>query len=150
KTHLLEAIRTAALAHNGRRHAVYLSAEQFTTLFLEALSGKGLPSFRQKYRGVDLLIIDDVQFFAGKRATLVELLYTIDTLLGEKRQLAFALDRPPAEIPELGPELIARLSGGLVCRLETPDVATRLGIVAELGRRLRIQLSPALQWPRAA
>ena len=81
-------------------------------MFLEALRGSGLPSFRYKYRHVDLLLLDDVQFFLGKRATLVELQNTIDSLLREQRQLVLAADRSPAELSKFGPELTARLAGG--------------------------------------
>ncbi len=95
-----------------------MSAEQFTSLFLEALRGSGLPNFRRKYRGVGLLIIDDLQFLVGKRATQVELLHTVDTMLREGRQLVFSADRPPAELAELGPELTTRLASGMVCRIE--------------------------------
>ena len=133
KTHLLEGIWTAARRSHQRLTVVYLSAEQFTSHFLEALRGSGLPSFRRKYRGVGLLMIDDLQFFVGKRATQVELLHTIDTFLREGRQLVFAADRSPAELAELGPELTTRLTSGLVCRIEPPDYATRLGIVAPNG-----------------
>jgi chromosomal replication initiator protein len=140
KTHLLEGIWTAVRKSGGRTTVVYLAAEQFTTFFLDALRGSGLPSFRRKYRGVDVLIIDDLQFFCGKRATQVELLYTIDTLMREGRQLAFAADRPPAELSELGPELVTRLESGLVCRIDPPEHATRLGIVAHLARRLGVEV----------
>ena len=78
KTHLLEGIWTAAKRRHPRLHSVYLTAEQFTSYFLEALHTSGVPNFRNKYRGVDLLMIDDLQFFAGKKATLGELLHTID------------------------------------------------------------------------
>ena len=81
KTHLLEGIWTAFKKSHRHETAVYLSAEQFTSYFLEALHGSGLPVFRRKYRGVGLLIIDDVQFFIGKKATLLELQHTIDTVL---------------------------------------------------------------------
>lgn len=145
KTHLLQAIRSAAVARNQKLHAVYLTAEQFTTYFLEALGGKGLPNFRRKYRGVDLLIIDDVQFFAGKRATLVEMLYTIDTLLQQGKQLVFSSDRAPNELSGLGPELAARLTGGLVCRVEQPDFETRRGIVDVLCRRMGIDVPADVQ-----
>ena len=138
KTHLLEGIWTAARRSQQRLTVVYLSAEQFTSHFLEALRGSGLPSFRRKYRGVGLLMIDDLQFFVGKRATQVELLHTIDTFLREGRQLVFAADRSPAELAELGPELTTRLTSGLVCRIEPPDYATRLGIVAQMARRMKI------------
>lgn len=106
-----------------------LSAEQFTSQFLEALHGAGLPSFRRKYRDVDLLILDDVHFFAGKKATMVELQYTVDTLQRSGRQLVLTADRPPQDVPGLGRELANRLCGGLVCRLEAADEAVRMGIL---------------------
>jgi chromosomal replication initiator protein len=112
----------------GRR-AVMLSAEQFTSQFVEALKGTGLPSFRRKYRDVDLLILDDIHFFAGKKATLIELQSTLDMLQRGGRQLVLTADRPPQEIAGLGKELGNRLCGGLVCRLEPPDAETRMGIL---------------------
>ena len=138
KTHLLEGIWSAARKSRRATAPIYLSAEQFTTQFLDALRGSGLPSFRRKYRGVGLLIIDDLQFLAGKRATQVELLHTIDTLLRQRHQLVFSADRHPAELAELAPELITRLESGMICRIERPDYATRLGIVAQMARRLRL------------
>jgi chromosomal replication initiator protein len=140
KTHLLEGIWTAARRSHERLSAVYLSAEQFTSHFLEALRGSGLPNFRRKYRGVALLIVDDLQFFVGKRATQIELLHTIDGFLREGRQLVFAADRSPAELAELGSELTTRLSSGLVCRLEPPDQACRVGILTQMARRMNIHV----------
>ena len=142
KTHLLEGIWTEVRRVNRGLASVYLSAEEFTTGFLEALRGGGLPSFRRKYRGVELLIIDDLQFFAGKRATLVELLYTTDTLLRSGGQLVFAADRPPAELADLGPELVTRLESGMVCPIDPPDYETRLGIIAGMSRRFDLDLPP--------
>lgn len=140
KTHLLEGIWTAARKARPGGSAVYLSAEQFTTYFIEALRGSGLPSFRRKYRDVGLLIIDDLQFFRGKRSTLVELLYTIDTMLRGGRQLVFAADRPLAELAELGAELTSRLAAGMTCGIEPPEHATRLGIVTQMARRLQVKV----------
>ncbi|MGW8257705.1 MAG: chromosomal replication initiator protein DnaA [Thermoguttaceae bacterium] len=145
KTHLLEGIWSATRKHSRNLSTVYLSAEQFTSHFLEALRGSGLPNFRRKYRGVGLLIIDDLQFFMGKRATQVELLHTIDTLLREKRQLVFAADRSPAELAELGPELTTRLASGMVCRIDPPDYATRLGIVRQMARQMKLHLPTEAQ-----
>ena len=145
KTHLLEGIWTAARKTCRGTAAVYLSAEQFTSQFLEALRGSGLPSFRRKCRGVGLLILDDLQFLAGKRATQVELLHTIDTLLRDGRQLVLAADRPPAELTEFTPELATRLTSGMVCRLDPPDYGTRLGIVGQLAKRLGIELPAEVQ-----
>jgi len=140
KTHLLESIHGAARRRGLGSVSVYLTAEQFTTHFVQALRGGGLPSFRQKHRGVELLIIDDLQFFFGKRSTLVELLSTVDTLLRERRQLVFAADRPLAELGELGAELVSRLQGGIQCALGRPEHATRLGIVERLVRQRRLDV----------
>ena len=145
KTHLLEGVWTAVRKSNGRMTTIYLSAEQFTSQFLEALRGSGLPSFRRKYRGVGVLVLDDLQFFVGKRATQVELLHTIDTFLQEGRQLVFAADRSPADLPELGPELVTRLTSGLVCRIEPPDYVTRLGILAQMAKRMEVRLPADVQ-----
>jgi chromosomal replication initiator protein len=145
KTHLLQGIWSAARNSNPRTTAVYLAAEQFTSYFLEALRGSGLPSFRRKYRSVGLLIIDDLQFFVGKRATQVELLHTVDTFLREGRQLVFAADRSPADLAELAPELTTRLTGGMVCCMELPDHATRMGILAQMAQRTQIQVPPEVQ-----
>ena len=86
-----------------------------------------MPSFRRKYRDVDLLLIDDLQFFSGKHATQIELLYTIDSLVRQRRQLVFASDRLPSELADLGPELIARLQSGLVCRIGSPTTRPAAG-----------------------
>ena len=145
KTHLLEGIWSAARKSHHHLTVVYLSAEQFTSYFLEALRGSGLPSFRRKYRGVGLLLIDDLQFLVGKRATQVELLHTVDTFLREGRQLVFAADRSPDDLPELGPELTTRLTSGLVCRLDPPDYATRLGIIGQMARRMKFHVAAEVQ-----
>lgn len=132
KTHLLEGIVSAVRRrHASRCRAIFLSAEQFTTYFISALRHTGLPQFRARYRDLDLLVVDDVQFFAGKRATLVEFQHTVDTLLRARRQLVLAADRPPAELSELGPELVTRLSAGLVCAVQPPDEQVRLGILQQ-------------------
>ncbi|MFH1266783.1 MAG: chromosomal replication initiator protein DnaA [Planctomycetota bacterium] len=141
KTHLLEGLWTEVRKRHRQLTTVYLSAEQFTTGFLQALRGSGLPGFRRKYRGVDLLILDDLQFFRGKRCTQIELLYTVDTLLRDGRQLVFAADRPPTELADLGPELTTRLASGMVCRIEPPDYQTRLEIIARMARRLGMSVS---------
>lgn len=147
KTHLLEGIWRRVRETQRLQRVIYLSAEQFTNQFLEALRQSGTPNFRRKCRDVELLLIDDVQFFAGKQSTLVELVHTIDTLLREGRQLVFAIDRPPAELRALGGELIARLSGGLVCSLEPADFSTRLGILQQLNTRRGSNVpSDVLSW----
>jgi len=140
KTHLLEGVWTAVRKHHPRTTVIYLTAEQFTTDFLQALRGSGVPSFRRKYRSVDVLVLDDLQFFRGKRATQIELLYTIDTLLKHRRQLVLAADRPPEEISDMGPELTGRLASGIACRIEPPDYRTRLGIVTRMADRFGMRV----------
>jgi chromosomal replication initiator protein len=140
KTHLLKAILREYRRRNKRATAVMLSAEQFTTGFVEAVRGSGLPSFRQKCRGAQLLLIDDLQFFAGKERTLEELQHTIDTMLGDGRQLVLASDRGLAELHSLGRELVSRLAGGLVCEIEAPEFATRLEIVRQIAREIDLTI----------
>jgi chromosomal replication initiator protein len=140
KTHLLQGIWSEFRQRCRLRRPLLISAEQFTVYFLEALQGSGLPSFRRKVRGVDVLAIDDLQFFAGKRATLVELQHTIDALLRQGKQLVLVADRPPAALSGLGPELVGRVAGGLVCGIESADYATRLGIARQLSQREGLEL----------
>jgi chromosomal replication initiator protein len=140
KTHLLEGVTSAYRRLHPRAGCVLVTAEQFTSHFLEALHGSGMPNFRQKYRSVGLLAIDDLQFFTKKPATLVELLHTIESLSQAGRQLVFSSDRSLASLKFLGPELSARLSGGMVCRLESAEYATRLGIVRGHARQLGLDL----------
>lgn len=133
KTHLLEGIWSAVRGGGVNRRCIYLTAEQFTSFFLEALHGSGLPSFRRRYRELDLLIIEDLHFFKGKNATLNELLYTIDTMLRDGKQLAFSSDRSPAELAQItGAELNTRICGGLVASMSAPETATRINIARQM------------------
>jgi chromosomal replication initiator protein len=141
KTHLLKAIQQEYRRHHVGASVLYLTAEQFTSSFVEALRGTGMPSFRQKCRGAQMLAIDDLQFFPGKRRTLEELLYTIDAFVADGRQVILASDRGLAELRMLGPELISRLAGGLICEISTPEFATRLGIVQQLAFEAGITLT---------
>jgi chromosomal replication initiator protein len=142
KTHLLEGIWRAARTSSQFRRVIYLTAEQFTNQFLEALKHTGTPNFRRKYRDVELLLIDDVQFFAGKQSTIVELVHTLDTLQRAGGQLVFAADRPPAELRGLGSDLVARLNAGLACPLQPADGPTRRKIVEQLAIRMGCALPP--------
>jgi len=142
KTHLLESVWSSLRGRSRARRVILLSAEQFTSYFLEALQGSGLPNFRRKYRDCDVLIIDNVHFFSGKRATGFELLHTLDGLLRDGRQLVFAADRPPAQLSGLGPELVTRLSGGLICGIQPLDEQTRRGVLQRLAAQRQLQLPP--------
>lgn len=130
KTHLLEAAcERVREAHPGAT-PVFLSAEQFTTAFLQSLHGGGLPGFRRTCRSADALVIDDLQFFVGKKATLLELQQTLDALLRQGRQVIFACDRELDALSDLGVDLLTRLRGGMVARILPPDYDVRRGIVA--------------------
>jgi chromosomal replication initiator protein len=138
KTHLLRALVREYRRHHPRAAAVYLSAEQFTTGYVDAIRGGGLPSFRQKCRGAELLVIDDLQFLIGKQRTSEELQYTLDFLLHEGRQLVLGSDRSLAELHGLGAEMTSRLGSGLTCQIEPPEFATRLKIARSLSREMRL------------
>ncbi len=140
KTHLVQGLWCEFQRRNGRGRHVYLTSEQFTSFFLEALHGRGIPSFRRRYRELDLLIVEDVQFFANKRATLDELQYTIDAVARDGGQVVLSSDRSPADLEHFGGELANRFAGGLVARMTPVDVETRIGIVERLiaGRGLRV------------
>jgi len=144
KTHLLEGIATAFRERRPGLTTLMVSAEQFTTAFLQALHGGGLPAFRRSYRCVDVLLIDDLQFFIGKRATIVELHHTIDSLQRQGRQLVLAADREPAALAELGEEVAAVLEGGMTARIDTPDIEVRRGIVLGLAARRGLALDSAV------
>jgi chromosomal replication initiator protein len=141
KTHLLRGIVREFRSYFPNAAAVYLSAEQFTTGFVEAIRGSGLPSFRQKCRGARLLVIDDVQFLVGKQRTIEELLHTVDALLADGRQLVLGSDRSLAELRALGPELISRCAGGLVCEIQPPEFVTRVEILRQLSNELCVTAS---------
>jgi chromosomal replication initiator protein len=144
KSHLLEAVDHAARAARGRLRAVALTAEQFTTQFLDALHRRALPGFRHKARSVDLLLVDDVQFFDNKHATIEELIYTIDALHGRNGQVVLTSDRSAADLHAISPELASRLSGGLSVAIEPPDYTVRVGVVRSISERLGVQLSEAV------
>ncbi|NMC19801.1 MAG: ATP-binding protein, partial [Thermogutta sp.] len=144
KTHLLEGVWSAVRQRHRHLAALYLSAEQFTSAFIDAVKGGGVAALRMKYRGVRLLILDDLQFFRGKHQTQIELLYTIDALLKNGSQVICAADRSPQELGELGSELISRLQSGMVCRLDPPDAAMRMEIISRAARSVNLNLSESV------
>ena len=135
KTHLLQGVCTRAREANPQLAVVMLSAEQFTTGFLQALHSGGLPGFRRSCRSADLLVVDDIQFLVGKRATLAEFQQTVDALHRLGKQMVFACDRELDALEGLGADLLTRLRGGMVARILPPDYDVRRGIVAALCAR---------------
>lgn len=125
KTHLLSAIRHELRSRHRMSRVLLLSAEDFTNDFLSCVRGTGLPAFRKRYRDVDALLVDNVQFLGGKNATLREMLYTVDTILSRRRPLVLAADRQPLEIEGLSSDLAGRMSSGLVCGINPMEFELR-------------------------
>lgn len=142
KTHLLEGICSALRRREPHANVVLISAEAFANYFTQALSDKSLPSFRQRFRGADALIVDDIDFFESKRVFQEEFLHTFSELVAYGKPVVLAGDRHPRLLTKLGDELVSRIVSGVVGRLEAPDLDTRRQIVANRAARLGAPISP--------
>jgi len=140
KTHLLHAIGHSAMA-NGL-NTLYVSAEQFTNEVVSAIREGRTEEFRKKYRSVDILLVDDIQFFSGKERTKENFFHTFNTLHAANRQIAVTSDRPPREIPHIRAQLRSRLEWGLVADLQPPDFETRLAILQAKARQDGADITP--------
>lgn len=129
KSHLLEAMRLRMRKENPQLQVLLITAEQFTNYFTQALSSKTLPSFRQKFRSVDVLMVDDIDFLDGKRGIQDEFLHTLKQFEEGQRQIVVTANRHPRLLGRTSEELVSRFVSGLVCRLENPDLKTREEIV---------------------
>jgi chromosomal replication initiator protein len=146
KSHLASAISQRLRQQYRMRRVLQLTGEQFTIEYTESARGGGFANFRRKYRDVEALIIDDVQFCLGKSGTLAELRNTIDMLLRENRQVVLVADRGIRELSGLGADLYARLSGGMCCGIDPVDCATRQELLRRLCERYSLALdTDALQ-----
>jgi chromosomal replication initiator protein len=128
KTHLLQAMGNTLL-DRGTLRVRYVTSEKFMHELITAIQTRTQHTFRERYRSVDVLIVDDVQFLVGKEKTQDELFHTFNELYGSEKQLIFSSDRPPKAIATLEERLRSRFEGGMVADISTPDLETRIAIL---------------------
>ncbi len=137
KTHLLQATGNAILKQMPKSTVVYTTAEDFANQVIETVMNQKWEQFRRRYRSVDVLIIDDVQFLANKERTQEEFFYTFNTLYEERKQIILSADRPPQEL-QLEDRLVSRFERGMIADVSLPDYETRLAILVEKAKEYEI------------
>lgn len=134
KTHLLQSIGNEVLKNDPNKKIKYASSEKFTNELIEAISGRNTKSFKNIYRDIDVLIIDDIQFLAGKEKTQEEFFHTFNTLYENGRQIVLSSDRPPKAIAALEERLRSRFEGGMIADVGFPDYEIRYAILKTKAR----------------
>jgi chromosomal replication initiator protein len=140
KTHLLHAIGHHVVAHKKGARVAYVSSEKFTNEYIDGIQNNQLARFRKKYRQTDVLLIDDIQFLAGKERIQEEFFHTFNALHEARKQIVLTCDRPASEIQNLEQRLVSRFEWGLVTDLQPPDVEMRLAILQKKAQIMSVQL----------
>ncbi|HVZ67698.1 MAG TPA: chromosomal replication initiator protein DnaA [Patescibacteria group bacterium] len=141
KTHLMNAVANKAFADNDSIKVIYMTTEEFTNEVVEAIRDKTTNEIRKKFRSVDILLLDDIQFLAGKERVQEELFHTFNTLIDKNAQIIFSSDRPPAEIKKLEARLASRFEGGLSVDIQPPDFELRTAILLIKSKKYGMNLT---------
>ncbi len=142
KTHLLQAIGNETLKEYSEMVVHYMTAERFVSEVVEAIGKRHMPKFKDRYRNVDCLLIDDVQFFANKNSSQQEFFHTFNELYNANKQIVITSDRPPSELDNLDERLKSRFSMGMVVELIVPDFETRLAILQQKCKEFQMIIDP--------
>src|SRR5467141_3384849 len=141
KTHLMQAIGQQTIDRRKSHKVMYLSSERFTNKFIDAIQHNMLVRFRKRYRQTDVLLIDDIQFLAGKERSQEEFFHTFNTLFDGRKQIVLSSDRPASQIANLEQRLVSRFECGLTTEMQPPDVETRMAILRKKAEAFHIELA---------
>jgi len=144
KTHLLNAIGLMTMASHPDLNVMYVSAEAFMNEMINSIRYDRMPKFREKYRNIGCLLIDDIQFLAGKDRTQEEFFHTFNTLHDSGKQIVVTSDKFPKDIPNLEGRLRSRFEWGLIADIQPPEMETKIAIIAKKMQESKIELSPAV------